>query len=90
MLFVVHNMILRKRALKQSRFFVDQQLGDPQIPVADLQERPARGDTSFADKLLYLVQICVTRLSTGIRDAKSFVLWLSSWSMRRVGCLRFL
>ena len=51
--FVVHNMILRKRALEQSRFFVDQQLGDPQITVADLQERLARGDTSFADKLLY-------------------------------------
>ncbi|XP_078350740.1 uncharacterized protein LOC144635515 [Oculina patagonica] len=51
--FVVHNMILRKRALEQSRFFVDQQLGDPQITVADLQERLARGDTSFTNKLLY-------------------------------------
>ena len=51
--FVVHNMILRTRALEQSRFFVDQQLGDPQITVADLQERLARGDTLFADKLLY-------------------------------------
>ena len=36
--FVVHNMIMRKRALEQSRFFVDQQLGDPQITVADLRE----------------------------------------------------
>ena len=51
--FVVHNMITRKRALEQSRFFVDQQLGDPQITVADLQERLARGDTSFTNKLLY-------------------------------------
>ena len=51
--FVVHNMIMRKRALEQSRFFVDQQLGDPQITVADLQERLARGDTSFTNKLLY-------------------------------------
>ena len=50
--FVVHNMIMRKRALEQSRFFVDQQLGEPQITVADLQERLARRDT-FADKLLY-------------------------------------
>ncbi|XP_073238445.1 uncharacterized protein, partial [Porites lutea] len=50
--FVVHNMIMRKRALEQSRFFVDQQLGDPHITVADLQERLARGDT-FTDKLLY-------------------------------------
>ena len=50
--FVVHNMIMRKRALEQSRFFVDQQLGDPQITVPDLQGRLARGDT-FTDKLLY-------------------------------------
>lgn len=51
--FVAHNMIMRKRALKQSRFFVDQQLGDPQITVGYLQERLARGDTSFTNKLLY-------------------------------------
>ena len=50
--FVVHNMIMRKRALEQSRFFVDQQLGDPHITVADLQERLARGD-SFTDKLYF-------------------------------------
>ena len=51
--FVVHNMIMRKRALEQSRYFVDQQLGDPHLTVADLQERLARGDTSFTNKLLY-------------------------------------
>ena len=51
--FVVHNMIMRKRALEQSRYFVDHQLGDPQLTVADLQERLARGDTSFTNKLLY-------------------------------------
>ena len=51
--FVAHNMIMRKHALKQSRFFVDQQLGDPQITVGYLQERLARGDTSFTNKLLY-------------------------------------
>ena len=51
--FVMHNMIMRKRALEQSRYFVDQQLGDPHITVADLQERFARGDTSIANKLLY-------------------------------------
>ena len=45
---------MRKRALEQSRYFVDQQLGDPQLRVADLQERPARGDTSFTNKLLYI------------------------------------
>ena len=41
-----------KRALEHSRFFVDQQLGDPHITVADLQERLARGDT-FTDKLYF-------------------------------------
>ena len=51
--FVVHNMIMRKRALEQSRYFVDQQLGDPHLTVAELQEQLARGDTSFANKLLY-------------------------------------
>ena len=51
--FVVHNMIMRKRALEQSRYFVDQQLRDPHLTVADLQERLARGDTSFTNKLLY-------------------------------------
>ena len=51
--FVVHNMIMRKRAREQSRYFVDQQLGDPHLTVADLQERLARGDTSIANKLLY-------------------------------------
>ena len=50
---VVHNVIMRKRALEQSRYFVDQQLGNPQITVADLQEQLARGDTSFTNKLLY-------------------------------------
>ena len=50
---VVHNMIMRKRALEQSRYFVDQQLGDPHITVADLKERLARGDTSITNKLLY-------------------------------------
>ena len=51
--FFVDNMIMRKRALEQSRFFVDQQLGVPQITVADLQEHLARGDTSLTNKLLY-------------------------------------
>ena len=86
--FVVHNMIMRKRALEQSRFFVDQKLGDPHITVIDLQERLATGDT-FADKLFFLAQICAVQLSTGTRDAKSFVPLWSSWSMSCVGYLHF-
>ncbi|EDO35707.1 predicted protein [Nematostella vectensis] len=50
---VVHNMIMRKRALEQSRYFVDQQLGDPLMTVADLQERMARGNNTIANKLMY-------------------------------------
>lgn len=51
--FVVHNMIMCKRALEQSRYFVDGLgLGEPHITVADLQERFARGDTSIPNKLL--------------------------------------
>ena len=49
----MHNMITRKRALEQSRYFVDQQLGDPHITVTDLQERLARGDAAFTNKFLY-------------------------------------
>ena len=51
--FIVHNMIMRKRAMEQSRYFVDQQLGDPHITFADLQERLVRGNTSITNKLLY-------------------------------------
>ena len=47
------DVIMRMRALEQSRYFVDQQLGDPQLTVADPQKRLARGDTSFTNKLLY-------------------------------------
>ena len=36
--FVVHNMIMRKRALEKSRYFVDQQLGDPHVTFVDLQK----------------------------------------------------
>ena len=90
--FVVHNMIMRKCALEQSRFFVDQQLGDPQITVTDLQERLARGDSPRGDSptsCCILVQLCVVQLNTGIKDAESFVPWWSSWSMRNVDCLHF-
>ena len=44
---------MRKCTLEQNRYVVDQQLGDPHLTVADLQERLARGDTSIANKLLY-------------------------------------
>jgi len=59
--FVVHKMIMRNHAFRQSRYFVDQQLGDPQLTIADLQERLARGDTSLTNKLLYFgANLCGT------------------------------
>ena len=82
--FVVHNMIMRKGALVQSRFVVDQQLEDPQITVAHLQERIARGDT-FTDKLLYLS----ANLHGTAQYGESFVPWFSSWLMRSMSCLHF-
>ena len=42
---------MRKRALEQSRYFVDQQLGDPHVTVVDLQGRLAMGDTSITKRL---------------------------------------
>ena len=62
--FVVHNTIMRKQALEQSRYFVDQQLGDPHISVADPQEGLARGDTAFTNKLLYF--------STSLRETTQY------------------
>ena len=46
-------MMTRKRAVGQSRYFVDNQVDDPHLTVANLQERLARGDTSIANKLMY-------------------------------------
>lgn len=50
---MVHNMIMRKHALEQSRYFVVQQLGDPHLTVADMREQLARGDMSCTNKLSY-------------------------------------
>ena len=36
--FVVHNMIMRKRAADNGRFIVNQKLGDSHLTVADLKE----------------------------------------------------
>ena len=84
--FVVHNMIMRKRALEQSRYFADQQLGDPHITVGYLQERLARGDTSFTNKLLYFG---ANLRGTAQYWHHGFVPLWSSWSMKSVDCLRF-
>ena len=51
--FVVHNMIMRKRTLEQSRYIVQQQLGDAHMTVQELQEMIERNDDSIAKKVLY-------------------------------------
>ena len=52
--FVVHNMIVRRRALEQSKFIVKQQLGDEHLTVSDLRDRLQNGDTNLGQRILYL------------------------------------
>lgn len=47
--FVVHNMILRKRAIENSNFIVNQKLGDAHISVSDIKN----GDNYIANKIIY-------------------------------------
>jgi signal recognition particle subunit SEC65 len=51
--FVVHNMIMRKRAFENSSFIVKQQLGEDHITISDLREQIQNGDNSVAKKILY-------------------------------------
>ena len=52
--FVVHNMILRKRAIENSNFIVNQKLGDAHISVSDIKKKLQDGDNSIAKKIIYL------------------------------------
>jgi hypothetical protein len=51
--FIVHNMILRKRALENGNFIVQQKLGDAHLTVSDLKEKLQNGDDSIVKKILY-------------------------------------
>lgn len=51
--FVVHNMIMRKRALEQSGFIIKQKLGDQQFTITELKKLIENGDTSVCQKILY-------------------------------------
>lgn len=51
--FVVHNMIMRKRALEQSSFIIKQKLGDQQFTITELKKLIENGDTSVCQKILY-------------------------------------
>lgn len=51
--FVIHNMIMRKRAIENSNFVVHQKLGDQHFSVSELREKIQNGDDSFAKQMLY-------------------------------------
>ena len=51
--FIVHNMIMRKRALDNSTFVVDQHLGESHFTVSDLKDKLEAGDHSFGKKIVY-------------------------------------
>lgn len=51
--FVIHNMIMRKRALEQSSFIIKQKLGDQQFTITELKKLIENGDTSVCQKILY-------------------------------------
>lgn len=51
--FVIHNMIMRKRALEQSSFIIKQKLGDQQFTITELKKLIENGDTSVCQNILY-------------------------------------
>ncbi|KAK3083478.1 hypothetical protein FSP39_023709 [Pinctada imbricata] len=51
--FIVHNMIMRKRALELSSFIVKQKLGEEHFSIDEIREKIRGGDTTIVDKLLY-------------------------------------
>lgn len=51
--FVVHNMIMRKRAEENSKFVVQQKLGDKHLPVSDLKIQLENGVCLLEKKSLF-------------------------------------
>lgn len=51
--FVIHNMIMRKRALEKSSFIVKQKLGDQHFTIDELKKLIENGDSSVSEKILY-------------------------------------
>ena len=47
-------MILRKRAIENSNFIVNQKLGDAHICVSNIKEKPQDGDIYITKKIIYL------------------------------------
>ena len=55
--FIVHNMILRKRALENGNCIVQQKLGDAYLTVSGLREKLQNGDDSIVKKNCILVHL---------------------------------
>ena len=68
--FVVHNMIMHKRAAENARFVVNQKLGDRHLTVADLKEQIQNGNQSQGRKVCILVQDLAAAHNTGHRKGK--------------------
>ena len=50
---MAHNILMRKRALDNANFIVNQKLGDKHLTVDDLKQKLQEGDQSIAKKNLY-------------------------------------
>ena len=48
--FVAHNILMRKRALDNSSYIVNQKLGEKHLTVDDLKEKLQNGDQSIGKK----------------------------------------
>ena len=51
--FIVHNMIMRRRAQESSNFLIQQKLGEDQLLLSDLKEQINLGDNSVGKKISY-------------------------------------
>jgi hypothetical protein len=51
--FVIHNIIMRKRALEKSSFIFKQKLGDQHFTIDELKRLNENGDSSVSEKILY-------------------------------------
>ena len=51
--FIVHNIIMRKRALDESSYIVKQKIGEDHLCVDDLKKMLENGDESLPNKILY-------------------------------------
>ena len=51
--FVVHNMIMRRRAIDNSNYIVQQKLGEKHLTISELKEKIQNGDNSIGRKILY-------------------------------------